>query len=135
MSENFEYDNLGNAVIEQAHEDYLEALLLEHKAILLLNKAERLKASVLTFYGNKWYYSLTNVDPGTLIDTARKQADYIIWQKNHRCEKCDMDESKCPHKTLRANWKMWADGRRTCIKERDKRAVMKQKAQEEQTET
>ena len=135
MSDRYEYDNLGTAIIEQAHEDYLEALLLEHKAILMLNKATRLKASVLSFYGNKWYYSLTNVDPGTLVDTARKQADYIIWQKNHRCENCDMDETVCPHKVLRANWKLWSDGRKTCIKERDKRAVMKQKAQEEQAET
>ena len=39
MNENMEWDNLGNAIVEQAHEDYLEALLLEHKAILMLGKA------------------------------------------------------------------------------------------------
>ena len=78
-SENFDYDALSNGVVEQAHEDYLEALLLENKAIRMLNKAARLKSSVLQFYGTKWYYSLTNVDPAILIDTARKQADYIIW--------------------------------------------------------
>lgn len=112
-SETREYTELANGIIEQAHEDYLEALLLEHRAILMLNKAARLKQSVLTFYGTKWYYSLTTVDPAVLIDTARKQADYIIWQKNHRCDKCIVDS--CPHRIERKNWKMWADGRQVCV--------------------
>ena len=117
MNDNMEFENLGNAVIEQAHEDYLEALLLEHRAVLIMNKAARLKSSVMSFYGTKWYYSLTDVDPATLISTARKQADYIIWQRNHKCETCDNEA--CPHRLLRENWKLWTDGRRTCVKERD----------------
>lgn len=117
MNENMEWDDLGNAIIEQSHEDYLEALLLEHRAVLMLNKAARLKSSVLKFYGGKWYYSLTNIDPATLIDTARKQADYIIWQRNHKCAMCDIES--CPHREERANWKMFSEGRRTCVKERD----------------
>ena len=114
-SENFDYDALANGVVEQAHEDYLEALLLENKAIRMLNKAARLKSSVLQFYGTKWYYSLTNVDPAILIDTARKQADYIIWQRQHKCGSCENE--KCPHKVERANWKMWSEGRKVCLNE------------------
>ena len=114
----FEIENLSNAVVEQAHEDYLQALLLENKAIRILSKAAKLKRSVLTFYGTKWYYSLTQVDPAILIDTARKQADYIIWQKQHGCENCDKDT--CPHRVERANWKMWADGRRVCLNDKTK---------------
>jgi hypothetical protein len=111
----FNIENFANGIVEQAHEDYIEALLLENKAIRILNKAARLKQSVLKFYGTEWYYSLTQVDPATLIDTARKQADYIIWQRNHKCETC-LNET-CPHKVERANWKMWADGRRVCLNE------------------
>ena len=111
----FNIENFANGIVEQAHEDYIEALLLENKAIRILNKAARLKQSVLKFYGTEWYYSLTQVDPATLIDTARKQADYIIWQRNHKCETC-LNEM-CPHKVERANWKMWADGRRVCLNE------------------
>lgn len=111
----FEYENLGNAVITQAHEDYLEALLLENKAMRILSKAARLKSSVLKFYGTEWYYSLTNCDPAKLIDTARKQADYIIWQRNHKCGSCLNDN--CPHRVERVNWKMWADGRKACLNE------------------
>lgn len=118
MNEDMSWENLGNGIIEQAHEDYIEALLLEHKAVLALQKAARLKSDVLKFYGNDWYYSLTTVDPATLLDTARKQADYIIWQRNNRCGVCDIEG--CPHREERVNWKLWADGRRTCrrIKER-----------------
>lgn len=121
----YEIDSLGNSVIERAHEDYIEALLIEHKAVLLLDKAARMKSSVLSFYGGKWYYSLTSVDPATLIDTARKQADYIIWQRNNKCETCEIET--CPHRVLRANWKEWANGRRTCVKERKKRSETRQK--------
>ena len=114
-SENFDYEGLGNGIVAQSHEDYIEALLLENKAIRMLNKAARLKSSVLHFYGTEWYYSLTNVDPAILIDTARKQADYIIWQRQHKCANCDNEH--CPHRVERANWKMWADGRRVCLNE------------------
>lgn len=116
--ERFYAENLANGIITQAHEDYLEALLLENKAIRILNKAARLKQSVLHFYGTEWYYSLTTVDPAILLDTARKQADYIIWQRNHKCEKCENET--CPHRVERANWKMWADGRRVCMNEKSK---------------
>ena len=126
-----EAENAGNAIIEQAHEDYLESLLLEHKAMLMLNKAARLKNSVLTFYGSKWYYSLTTVDPSTLIDTARKQADYIIWQRNHYCEACEIPPEQCPHRVLRVNWRMWANGKRTCVKDRQYRKAQKAKKEKE----
>lgn len=112
-NEAFEYEELANGIVLQAHEDYLEALLMEHKAILMLARAAKRKQSVLSFYGTKWYYSLTKTDPAVLLDTARKQADYIIWQKNHRCDKCEIDS--CPHRVERVNWKMWADGRKVCL--------------------
>ena len=76
-------------------------------------------------YGSKWYYSLTNVDPATLIDTARKQADYIIWQRNHKCATCEIEN--CPHRQERTNWKMFADGRRTCLKDKDSKSETKKK--------
>lgn len=107
------YEGLANGIVKQAHDDYLEALLLENRAIRMLNKAAKLKNSVLSFYGTKWYYSLTNVDPAVLLDAARKQADYIIWQKNHRCDKCQVES--CPHRVERENWRMWAEGRRVCL--------------------
>ena len=119
-TESFEYEGLANGIVEQAHEDYIEALLLENRAIRILNKAARLKQSVLTFYGTKWYYSLTQVDPAVLLDTARKQADYIIWQRNHRCATCDRDT--CPHRVERENWKAWADGRRVCLNEESRKS-------------
>lgn len=114
----FDLENLANGIVKQAHDDYIEALLLEHKAILMLGKAARLKQSVLKFYGTDWYYSLTAIDPATLIDTARKQADYIIWQRNHKCATCRHET--CPHKVELANWKMWVDGRRVCLNEKSK---------------
>ena len=114
-----ETENMGNAIVEQAHEDYLNALLLESKAIRMLEKAAKLKKSVLSFYGTQWYYSLTQLDPAILIDTARKQADYINWQKWHQCEYCHNDA--CPHREPRTNWKMWADGRRVCLNERERK--------------
>lgn len=127
LDERFDVDTIGNAIIEKAHEDYIEALLLEHKAVLMLNRAMRLKQSVMSFYGNNWYYSLTNVDPALLIDTARKQADYIIWQRNHHCETCTIGEDKCLHNVARANWKKWVNGARVCPLDRERRAKEKKK--------
>jgi hypothetical protein len=125
MNDNAEWDNLGNAIIEQAHEDYLEALLIEHNAVLMLKRAAKMKQSVLSFYGGDWYYSLTTVDPATLIDTARKQADYIIWQRGHKCGTCEIEN--CPHRQERTNWKLFHDGRRTCMKERDDKSETRKK--------
>lgn len=119
MNTNNEAENLANGIVAQAHEDYLESLLLENRAIRILNKAAKLKSSVLSFYGSEWYYSLTNVDPATLIDTARKQADYIIWQRNHKCAMCDREN--CPHRVERENWKLWSEGRRVCLNESGKK--------------
>lgn len=113
-----ETENMGNAIVEQAHEDYLEALLLETKAIRMLEKAAKLKQSVLSFYGSKWYYSLTQVDPAILLETARKQADYINWQKWHQCEYCKYE---CVHREPRVNWKLWVDGKRVCIYDRERK--------------
>lgn len=127
MDELYDVDSMGNAIIEKAHEDYIEALLLEHKAVLMLNRAMRLKQSVLSFYGNKWYYSLTNVDPALLIDTARKQADYIIWQRNHHCDTCTIGTEKCLHNVERVNWQKWANGARSCPMDRERRSKEKKK--------
>ena len=127
MNKEIEWEDLGNAIIKQAHEDYLEALLLDHKAELMKNRAARLKRDVLSFYGSEYYYSLTNVSPDILIETAKKQRDYIIWQNNHGCKTCIHKD--CQHKSPRANWKAFSDGARDCIKEADRRQMKKQKAE------
>ena len=116
------YEGFASAIVEQAHRDYIEALLLENKAMRILKKASELKSSVLTFYGTDWYYALTKLDPAELLRVARIQADYLLWKRNKWCSSCTKSEKECVHRAAGCtNWKHWDKGYRICMREEEKK--------------
>lgn len=61
------YENLGNAIIAQAAEDYRKA----NKRLAKFPddaKAEKKKDKLLDFFYSSWFRALTEIDPQYLID-------------------------------------------------------------------
>lgn len=73
MSDITNYENLANAIIEQAAKDYLrvvKAVERQKDARAALKKALGIEA----FFHPKWYGTLMQKDPDYLIERLRKEA-------------------------------------------------------------
>ena len=61
------YENLANAIIEQAVKDYVRAI-----QVLKRNKnsidAQKMLKDVLSFFRSEWFTALTDLDPDVLIE-------------------------------------------------------------------
>lgn len=67
------YENLANAIIKQAADDYRKAL----KALSLNNRNKQAQATVTeceTFFRSDWYKELTSVDGEYLIRLLKEEA-------------------------------------------------------------
>lgn len=129
------YENLGNAIIEQAHRDYVDALVMEHKALIYLRRAAAKKKEATDFFGTKWYYAITTVDPGTIVEVSRKQADYLIWKNWHGCDTCRRTEAECCHKAdWYTNWQEFDKGNRDCPVEDEQRRAADRRKRENKTQ-
>lgn len=112
-------EDLANAIVVQAIEDYVDAMVDKHQAELMLQKAESMIIDCETFLKSDWYKQLTKVEAAALAEVARKQADYIIWQQAKGCLTCK--HKTCPHKVRKQNWIAWVDGDHACIKEKERK--------------
>jgi len=73
VSEQEAYENLANAIVLSAVEDYKAALLRQKRNPESISAAEDLKRLEKFFYSD-WYEVLTDLDPGYLI---RKMKEMI----------------------------------------------------------
>jgi hypothetical protein len=74
------YENLANAIIQSAAEDYKSALLLLKKNPDSRAAQEDVKRLERFFY-SEWYEVLTNLDPGYLIRKMKEMVDNLSQEK------------------------------------------------------
>lgn len=112
------YENLSNAVIEQAVADMAEAVYKIEISNRQSEKYERQFAEVERFFKSKRIGDLTTVSPDLLRDAAIQQGRYMIWKHDRCCKKCKYARAKkCIHgKGGVANWYAWSKGDHTCYK-------------------
>lgn len=113
-------EDLANAIVVQAIEDYVDAMVDKHQAEEKLRKAESMIIDCEKFLKSDWYKQLTKVESAALVEVARKQADYIIWQKGKGCPTCKHET--CKHKIKKQNWMDWCNGDHACAKEKEREA-------------
>ena len=83
------YENLANAIIVRACNDYLE---LASKESTLNTNGRVFKKEIANFFKSQWFHELTNVDPNYLIKILDKQIKegYIPkWSRNREEEDID----------------------------------------------
>ena len=66
------WENLANAIILQALEDYSAACLRLKKCPCRREWTER-KRSIEHFFSSRWFRCLSGADPRLLLETARKE--------------------------------------------------------------
>lgn len=73
MSDIQNYENLANAIIQQAAKDYIHALRTVKRR---KNAEEALREAleIEAFFHSPWYGTLTQIDPDYLIERLRKEA-------------------------------------------------------------
>lgn len=119
VDENTAYENLSNAVIEQAVADMAEAVLKIELGRRQEEKYNRQFAEVERFFRSKRICDMTTVDPGLLRSVAVQQGLYMIWKHDKGCSKCKLARAKkCVHgKGGVANWYAWSKGDHTCFRQ------------------
>ena len=119
MSELTAYENLSNAVIEQAVADMAEAILKIEMARRQERKYENQFLETSRFFQGELIRNLTEVDPTLLRQVAAKQGNYMIWKHDKGCSKCKWARNKkCIHgKGGVANWYAWSRGDHTCYRQ------------------
>lgn len=113
------YENLSNAVIEQAIADMADALVKVEMAARQQQKYQKQFAEVERFFRGKQIGDMTSVDPNLLREVAIKQGQYLIWKHDKGCSKCNLARNKkCKHgKGGAANWFAWDHGDHTCYRQ------------------
>lgn len=116
VSEIQAYENLSNAVIEQAVADMADAIYKIEMGNRQSVKYERQYAEVERFFRSKRIGDLTSVDPNMLREVAINQGQYMIWKHDRGCSKCTLArKKKCAHgKGGVANWYAWSKGDHIC---------------------
>lgn len=116
VSEIEAYENLGNAVIEQAVADMADAILKIEIAHRQEQKYTKQFSDVERFFRSKRIGDMTTVDPNLLRDVAIKQGEYMIWKHDKKCSTCKLARAKkCAHgKGGVANWYAWTKGDHNC---------------------
>lgn len=111
------FENLSNAIIEQAIADMANAVMRRELSDRDVISANKTFVECAKFFSGDYIKTLTKVDPGLIMDAAIKQGHYMVWKHDRGCSKCKYARSKkCPHgKSGAANWYAWSKGERTCI--------------------
>lgn len=110
------YEELANAIVLQAKDDYIEALVQERELLAKLNRTRAEIAKCVEFFNSERYSGLTDVNPSVVIETAKRQAHYIYWRQTKGCSKCSVSKNGCPHRANKGNWRLWYDGDKICCK-------------------
>lgn len=129
-SENECYENLSNAVIQQAVADMADAVMRKELAERQIAESNKTFAECAKFFSSDKYRDMTTVRGEIVLDAAIKQGKYLVWKHDRGCSHCKYARNKqCKHgKGGAANWYAWYNGDKTCLlynsyKAKSKRAV------------
>ncbi len=116
-SENECYENLSNAVIQQAVADMAEAVYKKELAERQIVDSNITLAECVKFFSSDQYRDMTAVSSEIVLDAAIKQGKYLVWKHDRGCSGCKYARNKkCKHgKGGAANWYGWSKGERTCL--------------------
>ena len=116
-SENECYENLSNAVIQQAVADMAEAVYKKELAERQIVESNKTFAECVKFFNSDKYRDMTTVSGEIVLDAAIKQGKYLVWKHDRGCSRCKYAKNKqCKHgKGGAANWYAWDKGDRNCF--------------------
>lgn len=116
-SENECYENLANAVVEQAVADMANAVMRKELANREISEADNTIVRCASFFSGELLKSYTSVDGEVLTNAAIQQGHYLVWKHDRGCSRCKFAKSrKCAHGQGGAgNWYAWSKGERTCM--------------------
>ena len=117
IPENEAYENLANAVVEQAVADMANAVMRKELANREMSEADNTFANCANFFSGELLKSYTSVDGEILTNAAIQQGHYLVWKHDRGCSRCKFAKSrKCAHGQGGAsNWYAWSKGERTCM--------------------
>ena len=116
-SENESYENLSNAVIQQAVADMADAVMRKELAERQIVESNKTFAECVKFFSSDKYRDMTTVSGEIVLDAAIKQGKYLVWKHDRGCSRCKYAKNKqCKHgKGGAANWYAWDKGDRNCF--------------------
>ena len=116
-SENECYENLSNAVIQQAVADMADAVMRKELAERQIAESSKIFAECVKFFSSDKYRDMTTVSGEIVLDAAIKQGKYLVWKHDRGCSRCKYAKNKqCKHgKGGAANWYAWDKGDRNCF--------------------
>ena len=116
-SENECYENLSNAVIQQAVADMADAVMRKELAERQIVESNKTFAECVKFFSSDKYRDMTTVSGEIVLDAAIKQGKYLVWKHDRGCSRCKYAKNKqCKHgKGGAANWYAWDKGDRNCF--------------------
>lgn len=116
-SENECYENLSNAVIQQAVADMADAVYRKELAERQIVESNKTFAECVKFFSSDKYRDMTTVSGEIVLDAAIKQGKYLVWKHDRGCSRCKYAKNKqCKHgKGGAANWYAWDKGDRNCF--------------------
>lgn len=116
-SENECYENLSNAVIQQAVADMAEAVYKKELAERQIVDSNITLSECVKFFSSDQYRDMTAVSSEIVLDAAIKQGKYLVWKHDRGCSGCKYARNKkCIHgKGGAANWYGWSKGERNCL--------------------
>ena len=116
-SENECYENLSNAVIQQAVADMADAVMRKELAERQIVESNKTFAECVKFFSSDKYRDMTMVSGEIVLDAAIKQGKYLVWKHDRGCSRCKYAKNKqCKHgKGGAANWYAWDKGDRNCF--------------------
>ena len=116
-SENECYENLSNAVIQQAVADMADAVMRKELAERQIAESSKIFADCAKFFSSDKYRDMTTVRGEIVLDAAIKQGKYLVWKHDRGCSRCKYAKNKqCKHgKGGAANWYAWDKGDRNCF--------------------
>ena len=132
MSELTAYENLSNAVIEQAVADMADAVMRKELAERQIAESNKIFAECAKFFSSDKYRDMTTVRGEIVLDAAIKQGKYLVWKHDRGCRHCKYARNKqCNHgKGGAANWYAWYNGDKTCLLYKSDKAKSKRAAAE-----
>ena len=131
-SENECYENLSNAVIQQAVADMADAVMRKELAERQIVESNKIFAECAKFFSSDKYRDMTTVNGEIVLDAAIKQGKYLVWKHDRGCSRCKYAKNKqCKHgKGGAANWYAWYNGDKTCLLYKSDKAKSKLAAAE-----
>lgn len=131
-SENECYEDLANAIIQQAISDMADAVMRKELAERQIAESDKTFAKCAKFFSSDHYRDLTTVSSETVLDAAIKQGKYLVWKHDRGCRHCKYARNKsCAHgKGGAANWYAWYNGDKTCLLYKSDKAKSKRAASE-----